>query len=153
MHYTFFQIPAIDPDVAAKRLNAFIQSQSVIGIERQFVADGLNSFWSICVTTAPPGGSGLSDQATAKKRTRVDYREVLSPEAFIIFDRLRTLRNSLAEEKGIPAYAIFTNDQLATMANMNNPDRASLVKIEGIGQKRIEMYADLFLHAMVQSAG
>ncbi len=153
MHYTFFQIPAIDPDVAAKRLNAFIQSQSVIGIERQFVADGLNSFWSICVTTAPPGGSGLPDQATAKKRTRVDYREVLSPEAFIIFDRLRTLRNSLAEEKGIPAYAIFTNDQLATMANMNNPDRASLVKIEGIGQKRIEMYADLFLHAMVQSAG
>lgn len=153
MHYTFFQIPAIDPDAAAKRFNTFIQSQSVIGIERQFVADGLNSFWSICVTTASPGGSGLSDLSAAKKRTRIDYREVLSPEVFAIFARLRTLRNTLAEEKGIPAYAIFTNDQLAAMASMNNPDCASLAKIEGIGQKRIEMYADLFLHAMEQSDG
>ncbi len=153
MHYTFLQIMAVDPDMSAKQFNAFIQSQSVISIERQFVADGLNSFWSICVTTATPGGSGLLEQATAKKRTRIDYREVLSPEVFTLFDRLRTLRNTLAEEKGMPAYAIFTNDQLATMANMNKPDRAALAKIEGIGQKRIEMYADLFLQAMVQSGG
>ncbi len=78
MHYTFFQIPAVDPDAVAKCFNAFIQSQSVINIERQFVADGLNSFWSICVTTALPGGSGLSNLATAKERTCIDYREVLT---------------------------------------------------------------------------
>ncbi|MDP6191259.1 MAG: HRDC domain-containing protein, partial [Gammaproteobacteria bacterium] len=74
-----------------------------------------------------------------------DYRELLSPEDFAVYARLRTLRNQLAETEGTPAYAIFTNEQLANIARLPHPDRASIGAIEGIGEKRLDRYVDTVL--------
>jgi hypothetical protein len=41
----------------------------------------------------------------------VDYREVLKPEEFEVFSRLREWRKAVAEKEGIPVYAVLTNGQ------------------------------------------
>jgi superfamily II DNA helicase RecQ len=141
MHYRFFHIRAIDPAPGTAELNAFIQANPVTSVERQFVADGQNSYWSVCVIVSEPAAAG----GKSRKKGTVDYREVLSPEHFATYARLRTLRNRLAEEQGTPPYAIFTNEQLAEMAQLETPDRSAIEHIEGIGEKRLALYADTFL--------
>jgi superfamily II DNA helicase RecQ len=113
----------------------------VTSVDRQFVADGQNSYWSLCVVVAEPGETSNK----TRKKSAVDYRERLSPEHFAKYARLRTLRNRLAEEQDTPPYAIFTNEQLAEMAQLETPDRSALARIEGIGEKRLALYADAFL--------
>jgi hypothetical protein len=45
----------------------------------------------------------------------VDYKEVMNEADFAVFSRLRDLRKVIAEKEAVPAYAIFTNEQLAAM--------------------------------------
>ena len=47
------------------------------------------------------------------KPPEVDYREVLKPEEFEMFSRLREWRKALAEKEGVPVYTLLTNEQLA----------------------------------------
>lgn len=141
MELRFFTIPALDPGVAEEELNRFLASHPVAGVERQWVSDGQRSFWSVCVQLA---SSGATTQKP-RKRESVDYREVLSPEVFTRYARLRTLRNQLAEKQDMPPYAIFSNEQLAQMAALKNPGRSDIAAIEGVGEKRLAQYADLFL--------
>jgi hypothetical protein len=37
----------------------------------------------------------------------VDYKEVLKPEEFEVFSRLRDWRRSVAEKEGVPVYAVL----------------------------------------------
>lgn len=98
MKYKFFYIPVIDSGVSAQELNSFCAGHRVLSIEKEFVSDGQNSFWSVCISymegNPPVPGSG---------RTRVDYREVLNDKDFAVFAKLRTLRKSFSEKEGVPA--------------------------------------------------
>jgi len=149
MHYRFFTIRALNPAEGAEQLNAFLAANAVLSVERQFVADGANSFWSVCVSVAAVQAPAAK---TGSKRG-VDYRDILSPEHFAIYARLRTLRNKLAEEQGSPAYAIFTNEQLAAMAQLREFSLKALSEIEGIGEKRLNLYGEVFLAELGRGNG
>ena len=49
------------------------------------------------------------------KRGKVDFRDILTDAEFAVFARLRAARKERADADGIPAYAVFTNEQLAEM--------------------------------------
>ena len=66
---------------------------------------------SIIWRRANTGGSAAPGEA----RGKVDYREVLSPEQFAAFVKLRALRQAIAKDEAVPVYVIFTNEQLAAM--------------------------------------
>lgn len=50
MKYKFFAIPARNPEADEAVLNNFCSQHRVTFIEKQLVVDGVQSFWSICVT-------------------------------------------------------------------------------------------------------
>ncbi len=50
MKMQFFSIPVLDPESASHALNAFLADHRVVQVERQFVANGANSLWSVCVS-------------------------------------------------------------------------------------------------------
>jgi superfamily II DNA helicase RecQ len=58
------------------------------------------------------------------------------------------LRKSLAEQEGVPAYALFTNEQLAEMITRRVTTTAALGKVSGVGKARLEKYADTFLNLL-----
>jgi superfamily II DNA helicase RecQ len=76
---------------------------------------------------------------------------VLSEQAFAVFARLRSLRKELAESEGIPAYALFTNEQLAEMVQRRVQTAAALREIAGIGEARIEKYGETFLRLLCEA--
>jgi len=140
MRYRFFVIMALNPLEGEEELNRFCSGQRVIDFRKEFVASGERSFWSICVGYQDSQGEGL-----AERRGKIDYREVLNEVDFAVFSKLRSLRKQLADQQGIPAYGLFTNEQLAEMVRRRVSTRSGLGEIPGVGQARIEKYADQFL--------
>ena len=49
-----------------------------------------------------------------------------------------------------PVYTVFTNEQLAQMAETNVRTQADLEKIAGVGDARIEKYGPRFLELLQQ---
>ena len=145
MQYRFFSISARDPDTDQHDFNLFCNSHRILDVDKQFVDSGLNSYWSMCVTYIEgQQGPGKS----VKKRQRIDYREHLSEQDFTRYLQLRALRKQLADHEGVPVYALFTNEQLASMVTRNVKTLSELEMIEGIGQSRMDNYAESFLAAL-----
>ncbi len=149
MQIRIFTLRALDGgEQAAGELNAFLRSHRVITVDRQFVSDGANSYWSICVTFVEGRASAPSDSS----KKRIDYREVLNERDFAVFARLRTLRKTLAEQEGVPAYALFTNEQLAEIVRRNVNSKRALGEITGVGEARVEKYGEAFLTALKEAS-
>ena len=85
--YRFFLIPVRQSGPAEEELNGFLRSHRVLNVDRQWVDEGSESFWSFCVDYLETGQDGRAAQGGASERGKVDYREVLSPEQFALFGR------------------------------------------------------------------
>ncbi len=146
----FFTVPIhADEDLAAD-LNGFLASHRVLAIDRRFVEDGANSVWAICVSF-DDGASG-TPRTAAGKRGRPDFKDILSAPEFAVFARLRALRKERADADGVPAYALFTNEQLADMVQRRVTTAAGLREIPGIGDARVEKYGEAFLAILKDAA-
>jgi superfamily II DNA helicase RecQ len=147
--FRFFAIPARSPEAGEQALNAFCAERRVLSVEKELVADGGESYWAICVCYLE--GADSVRGALGGKRDRVDYKAVLSERDFAVYAELRNLHKSIAEQEGVPAYALFTNDQLAEMVTRRATTLAALGEIDGVGKARLDKYGLLFL-ALVQKA-
>jgi len=143
MKFEFFSIPACSPEQGQEELNSFCSSHRIASIEKQFVANGEQSYWAVCV-------SYLDSQRkiTAPGKSKVDYREVLEEREFAVFAKLRSLRKTLAEKEGVPAYALFTNEQLADMVRGRITSLSGLTAISGVGKARVDKYGKEFLEIL-----
>ena len=144
MKMQFFMIPIRDSKPASDELNAFLATHRIVHTERQFVADGANSLWSICVSYVEGEGRPTAE----KRQQKIDYREVLPAAEFAVFAKLRALRKEISEREGLPAFALFTNEQLADMVRLRVSSHEDLKGISGVGQGRIEKYGDVFLRIL-----
>jgi hypothetical protein len=117
MKQKFFRIPVANSEDVEFDLNAFCDQHRISNVDKHFVADGANSFWAVCVTWSDNEGSlaGSIKRTTNPKTGKIDYKEVLNDDDFIVFSRLRELRKTIAERDGIPPYNVFTNEQLAAI--------------------------------------
>lgn len=66
----------------------------------------------------------------------------LSPEAAEVFERLRAWRGEVAKEQGVPAYVVFHDATLREIATRLPASRDELGTISGIGEAKLEKYAD-----------
>lgn len=146
MKLQFFTVPAKFPEEAQQALNSFFAQHRVLTVDKQFVNLGEESYWSICVTTLQ--GTVPNPAKTVGKREQVDYKEILGERDFALYVQLRNLRKMLSEQEGIPAYALFTNEQLAEMVTQRVTTLAELAQIEGIGKARLEKYGKRFLEVL-----
>jgi len=105
-----FVLPIKDFAASEMEMNAFLRSHRVLTVNREFVADGENSFW--CFNIEYLDGPKGAVNRSGGKAPKVDYREILEPKEFEVFSRLRDWRKSTAEKKGIPVYSVMTNEQL-----------------------------------------
>lgn len=150
MSFRFFTIPAKGCSELEQELNHVLNSKRVLSVDRRFVDLGENSYWAICVDFLE---GSQTDSKDKKRKSSVDYREVLSDDDFRLYSLLRDLRKTVADEDAIPVYNVFTNEQLAKIVQLKVSDRASLKKIDGIGEGRIQKYADRFLEFIQQQNG
>ena len=144
-----FSLPARSQSSEEEQeLNDFLNRHRIVSITKQFVADGPNSFWSLCVDCLPRSSESVNETATSK-RSQVDYREILSPGDFKIFSSLRELRKTVATREGVPIYTIFSNQQLADLVANRVTTKEEFGNVKGVGGSRIDKYADEFLALII----
>ncbi|WP_455757071.1 DNA helicase RecQ [Sulfurimonas sp.] len=76
-----------------------------------------------------------------KQKEDFDYDEEL-------FETLRIKRAEIANEKGVPAYIIFGDKTLKHLANEKPSDKASMLEVNGVGEKKFEQFGEQFLEVI-----
>ena len=58
---------------------------------------------------------------------------------------LKGLRKRLADERGVPAYVVFTDATLQAMARFRPTTAEHFLALSGVGLKKLEQYGEAFL--------
>jgi ATP-dependent DNA helicase RecQ len=58
---------------------------------------------------------------------------------------LKALRKQIADERGVPAYIVFSDATLLHMAQQRPASDAELLAIPGVGPKKLQLYGRRFL--------
>lgn len=145
-------VPIQDGGAAEADLNAFLATHKVLSVDRRWIDQGPQSVWSFCVDYLPGGRPGDSPGMANSQRGKVDYREVLSPEEFAVYSRLRDWRKQVSQAEAVPVYTVFTNEQLAQAVQRRAASKADLEKIAGVGDARVQKYGERLLELLKQIA-
>ena len=62
-----------------------------------------------------------------------------------LFAKLRKLRKAIADEVGLPPYVVFSDATLIDMADILPTSYGEMLAVNGVGQRKLEKYADPFL--------
>lgn len=87
-------------------------------------------------------GEAKVTQKVTQKPVRVEVEEIS------LFERLHALRRELAQRENLPPYMIFADSTLREMAQVGPVDRRALLRIGGVGEKKLERYGDAFLEVI-----
>jgi ATP-dependent DNA helicase RecQ len=69
--------------------------------------------------------------------------EITCDEA--LFERLRTLRKRLADDRGVPSYIVFSDVALRQMARVYPGNEQEFMRISGVGERKLAEFGGVFL--------
>ena len=72
----------------------------------------------------------------------------LSADETALFATLRELRLSLAQQRGVPAYVVFSDRSLADMARRRPRNATEFADVNGVGAAKLKKFAAPFLEAI-----
>ena len=87
---------------------------------------------------AVPRLDAAARSAKSDKLTSKNYDKKL-------FAKLRKLRKTIADEDGLPPYVVFSDATLIDMAEILPTSYGEMLAVNGVGQRKLEKYADEFL--------
>jgi len=144
LQYASFLLPLHSGSAEQDDLNRFLRSHRIVQTRKKLVAAKDISYWAILVEYLDNAEKNASEPAKSK----VDYKEILNAGDFALFSKLREVRKKLAEDNGLPVYAVCTNEQLAAMAKRRPKSLTECMQIEGIGQGKVEKYVPALLECI-----
>lgn len=97
-------------------------------------------FKGLKVSLTQPVEVPKATQKTIQKNTTVKNN---------LFERLRILRLELATAKGVPAYVVFSDATLKSIANERPVSESEFINIEGVGQKKLQDYGHEFITEII----
>ena len=86
---------------------------------------------------------------THRRRDEADWDGV----DHALFEQLRELRRTIAEERGVPAYIVFGDQTLRELARHKPRTRLELLRLKGVGQKKLDEFGDAFLSRIAAASG
>lgn len=135
MQIKIFNIPIPGSEQMNEEMNTFLRSKKVLSVEQQVVQSPNGAFWCFCIRY-------VEGTVPSPKK---DYKEILDEVSFQRFSKMREIRKSLSLKEGIPAYAIFTDEEMSELAKIEELTLASMKSIKGIGEKKAEKYGLHFI--------
>lgn len=139
MQIQLFTVPALQGQTATIELNKFLRSHKILEVQQHFVPAANGAYWCFCVRYII---NNTPNTATGKKE-KIDYMQVLDKPVFDIFSKLRDLRKEISKNDAVPAYAVFTDEELSRIAQLPTINAENIKTIHGIGEKRTEKYGKL----------
>ena len=142
MQIKLFTIPVGDIGSAVQEMNAFLRGNKILEVEKQLVHNEHGAYWCFCVSYIEQSHGKTSGQ---REGVKVDYKKVLDEITFQKFSKLREIRKKVAAEEGVSAFIIFTDEELAELAKMDEITEKSMLSIKGIGEKKVARFAKYFI--------
>jgi ATP-dependent DNA helicase RecQ len=141
------------------------------GVVRQLLAQGLlavqGEYQTLAITEASgevlrgqravtlrrdmpqPRGARASRSASGSGAAKPVTVE-LSPDQEAVFQRLRTWRAAAAKEQAIPAYTVFHDATLRSIAVAEPSSLAELAEINGVGESKLAKYGKPILELLAE---
>jgi ATP-dependent DNA helicase RecQ len=85
------------------------------------------------------------EREETRKRDRT--RTAMNDE---LFEVLRKLRMDTARANGVPPYLVFSDATLYDMIEVKPSTPAEFLTVSGVGEKKMEQYGEVFMHAIQQ---
>ncbi len=142
MQIRIFSIPITDNGEMQAEMNRFLAGHRVLEIEQHFYQNEKGAIWSFCVRFIQGSSANYSNPFV---KSKTDYKEILSEQEFAVFSKLRECRKILAANDAVPAYAVFTDEELAGIARLPVIEVGKLISVKGIGDKKAEKYGKQLL--------
>lgn len=142
MQIRIFHIPVAATEEMTEELNAFLRSHKIVDIRKELATIDGNSCWTFCVTFMEQNNGTSAD--TSKLKGKIDYMKVLDPTTFEKFSSFRKIRKQIAEKEAVPAYVVFTDQDLAEIAKLPEITLQTLANLPGIGKGKLEKYGKYF---------
>jgi len=140
MQVRLFNARVFEGEEELEELNRFLRGHHVLELKQELMQNGTNSFWCFSVKyNEKQAKSGYSS------KEKIDYKNVLDEEKFRIFSDLREIRKQLAKDDAVPAFAVFTDEELSKIAVLEEMNIKNLKSVEGVGEKKIEKYGEKLL--------
>lgn len=140
---TFFVSPFSEPSSHAE-LNNFLKSRRIINVEKRLIDGERGTGWIFLVEYSDNDGSKQSYTMSSK----IDWRDVLNPSQFAVYDLLRKKRKEIGERTKIPLYGILSNEQLALMAQNPPKTKEEFIKIKEVGEQKYKQFGEEFLETI-----
>ena len=84
-------------------------------------------------------------QPAKSKRSKGEKRSFSNTEDNLLWNALRAKRREIADEQNVPPYVIFHDATLMEMLGVKPKNRQQMAQISGVGERKLELYADKFL--------
>jgi len=139
MQIKLFTIPIMGGETLMEDLNIFLRSKKILQVENRLLESAEGNFWCFCIKYLDS-----SPQKMGRKE-KVDYKQLLDEASFARFSKLRAIRKKVANEEAIPAFAVFTDKQLAGLAKQEKLSLASMQEVKGVGKQKVEKYGRFFV--------
>ena len=143
---TFFISPFSEPSSHAE-LNNFLKSHRIINVEKRLIDGERGTGWIFLVEYSDIDPSKSSYTMSAK----IDWRDVLNPSQFAVYDLLRKNRKEIGNKTKIPLYGILSNEQLALMAQGLPKTKEDFIKIKGVNEAKYRQFGEQFLEVIKSS--
>ena len=140
---TFFVSPFSEPSSHAE-LNNFLKSRRIINVEKRLIDGERGTGWIFLVEYSDNEGAKQSYTMSSK----IDWRDVLNPSQFAVYDLLRKKRKEIGERTKIPLYGILSNEQLALMAQNPPKTKEEFIKIKGVSEQKYRQFGEEFLETV-----
>ena len=114
-------------------VNDYLSRFEIVNMNAKLVADEIN-YWSVLIYYNDKKNTVLSSKTT------VNSESELSEEEKIIYNKLKDWRADKAREVQLPAYIIFHNTHLMSIARHKPCTLDDLENVNGIGKSKVEKF-------------
>ena len=97
-----------------------------------------------------PGAAGTEDRTAPARAGRGAGDPGVYDRA--LFEALRGLRRTIAEERGVPPYLVFSDASLREMARLQPRTREAMLAVKGVGEWKCATFGERFLALIREQA-
>ena len=101
---------------------------------------------SVQLRTLPKAAKGSGKSESGRTRAAVEISEQDLP----LWDALRGLRKSLAEDLGVPPYVVFHDATLREMLSARPRNEQEMLAVSGIGDSKLAKFGEPFLKLLAE---
>lgn len=121
-----------------EELRTFLQDKELISANDYIFTKGDIPYLTLVLKYFPYRAE--IHQQEMKKTSEEDWRKMLSEEQMGLFNLLRDWRSQRCKKEGVPPYIVLNNRQLAMVVQTRPQSLGDLMKIEGLGKKKIDSF-------------